>query len=317
VVIVKPGGTGSPSLVISARLAPLPPSRSTWLRSPSAKSNTQGVPVPRGRGGAGAARRPVAVGPLTVLMGVPSSAPSARAADRASPQRGSRFRSPTEAKVRTPPLPPCGILRRISSSGRGPAHPVPGPRKAPPRVVRAVRRRPRARPGARSPDGTGGRWSPALRRPVAHLGGVGVAVGPRAHGRPWNGSPVSCRVWPAPGRRARRPATSAARRSQRRSKASRCPPSRRASCGPVGGVSPVPGRSGRTSPERSASRRPRERCSSARPAPRTSTARGRGPTWATAGSGRCAAAGRISTGPGRALPERRRDPPTPGPARWP
>ena len=36
VVIVIPGGTGSPALVISARLAPLPPSRSRSVRSPSA-----------------------------------------------------------------------------------------------------------------------------------------------------------------------------------------------------------------------------------------------------------------------------------------
>src|SRR5215470_202831 len=38
--MVNPGGTGSPSLVISARLAPLPPSRSAIVRSPSWKSYT-------------------------------------------------------------------------------------------------------------------------------------------------------------------------------------------------------------------------------------------------------------------------------------
>src|SRR6478672_1315601 len=36
VVIVSPGGTGSPALVISARPEPLPPSRSFIVRSPSA-----------------------------------------------------------------------------------------------------------------------------------------------------------------------------------------------------------------------------------------------------------------------------------------
>src|SRR5437588_13092739 len=36
VEIVKPGGTGKPALVISARPAPLPPSRSFMLRLPSA-----------------------------------------------------------------------------------------------------------------------------------------------------------------------------------------------------------------------------------------------------------------------------------------
>ena len=43
VVIVKPGGTGSPSLVISARFAPLPPSSSFWSLSPSAKAYTYWV----------------------------------------------------------------------------------------------------------------------------------------------------------------------------------------------------------------------------------------------------------------------------------
>src|ERR1700704_3448266 len=36
VEIVKPGGTGRPAFVISARPAPLPPSRSFMLRLPSA-----------------------------------------------------------------------------------------------------------------------------------------------------------------------------------------------------------------------------------------------------------------------------------------
>ena len=40
VEIVNPGGTGSPSFTISARLAPLPPSRSFWSLSPSEKSKT-------------------------------------------------------------------------------------------------------------------------------------------------------------------------------------------------------------------------------------------------------------------------------------
>ena len=40
VVIVKPGGTGRPSFVISARLAPFPPSRSFMDLSPSEKSYT-------------------------------------------------------------------------------------------------------------------------------------------------------------------------------------------------------------------------------------------------------------------------------------
>jgi hypothetical protein len=38
VVIVKPGGTGSPRFVISARFAPLPPSRSLRSLLPSVKS---------------------------------------------------------------------------------------------------------------------------------------------------------------------------------------------------------------------------------------------------------------------------------------
>ena len=40
VEIVKPGGTGSPSLTISARFAPFPPNRSFWSLSPSEKSKT-------------------------------------------------------------------------------------------------------------------------------------------------------------------------------------------------------------------------------------------------------------------------------------
>ena len=36
VVMVNPGGTGIPSRVISAKPAPLPPSSSFWLASPSA-----------------------------------------------------------------------------------------------------------------------------------------------------------------------------------------------------------------------------------------------------------------------------------------
>src|SRR5690606_23999270 len=40
VVIVKPGGTGSPRLVISARFAPLPPRRSLRSLFPSVKSYT-------------------------------------------------------------------------------------------------------------------------------------------------------------------------------------------------------------------------------------------------------------------------------------
>ncbi|MNS58100.1 hypothetical protein D3C72_910070 [compost metagenome] len=39
--MVKPGGTGSPALVISARLAPLPPSRSFIEALPSAKRYTR------------------------------------------------------------------------------------------------------------------------------------------------------------------------------------------------------------------------------------------------------------------------------------
>ena len=38
VVIVKPGGTGRPRLVISARFAPLPPRRYFWSRLPSRKA---------------------------------------------------------------------------------------------------------------------------------------------------------------------------------------------------------------------------------------------------------------------------------------
>ncbi len=41
VEMVKPGGTGSPALVISARPAPLPPSRSFIVRLPSA------LPLPK------------------------------------------------------------------------------------------------------------------------------------------------------------------------------------------------------------------------------------------------------------------------------
>src|SRR4029078_4310136 len=40
VVMMKPGGTGKPRLVISARLAPLPPSRSLRSLLPSLKSYT-------------------------------------------------------------------------------------------------------------------------------------------------------------------------------------------------------------------------------------------------------------------------------------
>ena len=40
VEIVNPGGTGSPSFTISARFAPLPPSRSFWSLSPLEKSKT-------------------------------------------------------------------------------------------------------------------------------------------------------------------------------------------------------------------------------------------------------------------------------------
>ncbi|CAB4690003.1 unannotated protein [freshwater metagenome] len=35
VVIVNPGGTGSPMRTISAKFAPLPPNKSDWLRSPN------------------------------------------------------------------------------------------------------------------------------------------------------------------------------------------------------------------------------------------------------------------------------------------
>ena len=40
VLMVNPGGTGRPSLVISARFAPLPPSSAFWSLSPSVKSYT-------------------------------------------------------------------------------------------------------------------------------------------------------------------------------------------------------------------------------------------------------------------------------------
>ena len=50
--MVNPGGTGRPSFVISARLAPLPPSRSFWSLSPWVKSKTYwvipGAPLPPG-----------------------------------------------------------------------------------------------------------------------------------------------------------------------------------------------------------------------------------------------------------------------------
>ncbi len=38
VVMVKPGGTGNPNRVISAKFAPFPPKRSAIVRSPSVKS---------------------------------------------------------------------------------------------------------------------------------------------------------------------------------------------------------------------------------------------------------------------------------------
>src|SRR5688500_9872769 len=41
--MVKPGGTGRPSTVISARLAPLPPRRSFWSLPPSANPCTKVV----------------------------------------------------------------------------------------------------------------------------------------------------------------------------------------------------------------------------------------------------------------------------------
>src|SRR5690606_36408636 len=46
VVTVKPGGTGSPARVISARLAPLPPSRSRRAPSPCSKSYTYWTAAP-------------------------------------------------------------------------------------------------------------------------------------------------------------------------------------------------------------------------------------------------------------------------------
>ncbi len=38
VVIVNPGGTGNPKCVISAKFAPLPPSKPLSVRRPSSKS---------------------------------------------------------------------------------------------------------------------------------------------------------------------------------------------------------------------------------------------------------------------------------------
>src|SRR6476620_1405132 len=43
--MVKPCGTGSPSFVISARFAPLPPSRYFWSRPPSSKAYTYFIAI--------------------------------------------------------------------------------------------------------------------------------------------------------------------------------------------------------------------------------------------------------------------------------
>ena len=45
-VTVNPGGTGRPMRVISARFAPLPPSRSAIAARPSAKSYTYRIAAP-------------------------------------------------------------------------------------------------------------------------------------------------------------------------------------------------------------------------------------------------------------------------------
>src|SRR3954449_11452329 len=54
--MMNPGGTGSPNRVISARLAPLPPSRSFWSLSPSLKSKTNFADGPPSAAGAGPTR---------------------------------------------------------------------------------------------------------------------------------------------------------------------------------------------------------------------------------------------------------------------
>ena len=46
VVMVKPGGTGSPSLTISARFAPFPPRRSDCVRSPTENGNMKDLAMP-------------------------------------------------------------------------------------------------------------------------------------------------------------------------------------------------------------------------------------------------------------------------------
>src|SRR5437763_15513082 len=111
--MMNPGGTGSPRLVISARFAPLPPSRSFMSLLPSAKSYTNfssatvGLPcvVPR---------EPYVTGVTVRTPGSPVGAEEGGAVARApcspSPHRGQlphrTLRRGYRQGYRHPPLPP-------------------------------------------------------------------------------------------------------------------------------------------------------------------------------------------------------------------
>ena len=88
VVMVKPGGTGRPRLLISARLAPLPPSRSRIFAVPSALPGAEAVDpaLPFHRHPPGG--RPVQPGRCPWIREKSAIAPSA---ERIWPSRRSRF----------------------------------------------------------------------------------------------------------------------------------------------------------------------------------------------------------------------------------
>src|SRR5688500_8009903 len=89
VEMVNPAGTGRPALVISARLAPLPPSRSRIERSPSALPSPKKYTCffarePRGRAAVdlGAARRGAAFAPRLATRAIVFTARASAAAGR-------------------------------------------------------------------------------------------------------------------------------------------------------------------------------------------------------------------------------------------
>src|SRR3954467_5040551 len=76
--MVKPGGTGRPALVISARPAPFPPRRSRRDAFPSRKSQTHFVPAPCGVVFSGAAVAIAAESPYLSLSALATQAPVRR-----------------------------------------------------------------------------------------------------------------------------------------------------------------------------------------------------------------------------------------------